>query len=295
MAQAKGKVRKAVLPVAGLGTRFLPVTKSIPKEMLPIVDVPTIQLIVEECAASGIEQVVLVTARGKAAMEDYFDRAGELEAALAQRNKTADLELVRRPTSLARFVSVRQAEARGLGHAVLCAKEAVGDEPFAVLLGDDLVDARVPAIRQLVDVFERRGTGVVGLKEVPAGQEHLYGIVEGTRVGDRDFQLRRLIEKPAPGTAPSRMAVIGRYVLPAEIFEILEQTPPGRGGEIQLTDALATLCERRGLHGVELEGDRFDAGDRAGYVLAVVHYALRRADIGADVRAGLARLLDAKS
>lgn len=292
MGQTQRKVRKAVLPVAGLGTRFLPVTKSIPKEMLPIVDVPSIQLIVEECAESGIEEVVLVTARGKSAMEDYFDRAGELEAALAQRNKTADLELVRRPTSLARFVSVRQAEARGLGHAVLCAKSAVGDEPFAVLLGDDLVHARVPAVRQLLDVYERWGTGVIGLKEVPPGQEHLYGIVEGTRVEGRDFQIKRLVEKPAPGTAPSRMAVIGRYVLPPEIFEILEQTPPGRGGEIQLTDGLATLCERRGLHGVELEGERFDAGDRAGYVLAVVHYALRRKDIGAEVRAGLARMLD---
>jgi len=288
------KVRKAVLPVAGLGTRFLPITKSIPKEMLPIVDVPTIQLIVEECAQSGIEEIVLVTARGKSALEDYFDRAGELEGALAARNKTADLELVRRPAALARFVSVRQAEARGLGHAVLCAKAAVGDEPFAVLLGDDLVDAPVPAIKQLLDVYERRGTGVVALKEVPVGQEHLYGIVEGTRVGERELELKRMIEKPAPGTAPSRLAVIGRYVLPAEIFEILEQTKPGRGGEIQLTDAMATLCERRGFHGCELEGERFDAGDRAGYVLAVVHYALRRQDIGADVRAGIARLLDAK-
>jgi len=294
MSQTQPRVRKAVLPVAGLGTRFLPVTKSIPKEMLPIVDVPTIQLIVEECARSGIEEVVLVTARGKSAMEDYFDRAGELEAALAQRNKTADLELVRRPAALARFVSVRQAEARGLGHAVLCAKAAVGDEPFAVLLGDDLVDARVPAIQQLLDVYERRGTGVIGLKEVPPGQEHLYGIIEGTRVGERDWTIRRLIEKPPPGTAPSRMAVIGRYVLPAEIFAILEQTPPGKGGEIQLTDALATLCERRGLSGVDLEGERYDAGDRAGYVLAVVHYALQRRDIGAEVRAGLLAMLDRK-
>jgi UTP--glucose-1-phosphate uridylyltransferase len=289
------KVRKAVLPVAGLGTRFLPATKAIPKEMLPIVDTPSIQLIVEECAAAGIEEVVLVTARGKSAMEDHFDRAAELEAALEQRGKTADLALVRRPAQLARVISVRQAEARGLGHAVLCAKAAIGDEPFAVLLGDDLVDAEVPAIRQLLQVHERWGTGVVGLKEVPPGQEHLYGIIEGERVAEhpRDWKLRRLIEKPPAGTAPSRMAVIGRYVLPAEIFEILEQTPPGKGGEIQLTDALATLCTRRGLHGVELEGERFDAGDRAGYVLAVVHYALRRKDIGADVRAGLLRLLAA--
>jgi UTP--glucose-1-phosphate uridylyltransferase len=291
MSQAQPKVRKAVLPVAGLGTRFLPATKAIPKEMLPIVDIPTIQLIVEECAASGIEEVVLVTARGKSAIEDHFDRAAELESALLQRKKTSDLELVRRPAALARFVSVRQDEPKGLGHAVLCAKAAVGDEPFAVVLGDDLLDARVPGVRQAIDVYERWGTGVVGVKEVPAGQEHLYGIIEGALVADREWKLRRLIEKPPAGTAPSRLAVVGRYVLPAEIFEILEQTPPGRGGEIQLTDGLATLCQRRGLHAVELEGQRFDAGDRAGYVLAVVHYALRRKDIGADVRAGLERLL----
>jgi UTP--glucose-1-phosphate uridylyltransferase len=294
MTDSRGRrVRKVVLPVAGLGTRFLPVTKAVPKEMLPIVDVPTIQLIVEECAASGIEEVVLVTARGKSSLEDHFDRAAELEALLEKRNKTADLALVRRPTEMVRVVSVRQGEARGLGHAVLCARAAVGDEPFAVALGDDLVDARVPGLKQLLDVHERHGTGVVALKEVPVGQEHMYGIIEGERQADapREWKLRRLIEKPAPGTAPSRMAVIGRYVLPAEIFEILEHTAPGRGGEIQLTDALATLCERRGLHGVEIDGLRFDAGDRAGYVLAVVHYALRRDDIGAEVRAGLERML----
>jgi UTP--glucose-1-phosphate uridylyltransferase len=286
------KVRKAVLPVAGLGTRFLPATKAVPKEMLPIVDVPSIQLIVEECVGSGIEEIIFVTARGKSAIEDHFDRAAELEALLERRGKTADLARARRPAEMARFLSVRQAEARGLGHAVLCAKAAVGDEPFAVILGDDLLDARVPGIRQLLDVFERRGTGVVGLTEVPAGQEHLYGIVDGEAVAEREWRLRRLVEKPAPGTAPSRMAIIGRYVLPAEIFAILERTPPGRGDEIQLTDALATLCDARGLYGVEMQGQRFDAGDRAGYVLAVAHYALAREDIGAEVRAGLKRLLD---
>jgi UTP--glucose-1-phosphate uridylyltransferase len=286
------KVRKAVLPVAGLGTRFLPATKVIPKEMLPIVDVPSIQLIVEECVASGIEEIVLVTARGKSAIEDHFDRAAELEALLERRGKTADLARVRRPAEMARFVSVRQAEARGLGHAVLCARAAVGDEPFAVILGDDLLDAPVPGIRQLLDCFERRGTGVVGLTEVAPGQEHLYGIVDGERIADREWRLRRLVEKPAPGAAPSRLAIIGRYVLPAETFEILERTPPGRGGEIQLTDALAALCDQRGLHGVEMQGERYDAGDRAGYVLAVVHYALAREDIGAEVRAALRRMLE---
>lgn len=295
MAETKrAKVRKAVLPVAGLGTRFLPVTKAVPKEMLPIVDVPSIQLIVEECVGSGIEEIILVTARGKAALEDHFDRAGELEALLEKRGKTADLALARRPTELARVISVRQAEARGLGHAVLCAREAVGDEPFAVVLGDDLLDADPPGVRQLLDVYERWGTGVVGLKEVPAGTEHMYGIVDGASVGKREWKLSKLIEKPAPGTAPTRLAAIGRYVLPAEIFGILAETPPGRGGEIQLTDGLATLCERRGLHGVEMEGQRFDAGDRAGYVLAQLHWALKRKELAAEVRAGALRILEEK-
>jgi UTP--glucose-1-phosphate uridylyltransferase len=292
MAEKLAKVRKAVLPVAGLGTRFLPVTKAVPKEMLPIVDVPSIQLIVEECVGSGIEQVILVTSRGKSALEDHFDRAGELEALLEKKGKTADLALARRPTQLAKVMSVRQPEARGLGHAVLCAREAVGDEPFAVVLGDDLLDARVPGVRQLLDVYERWGTGVLGLKEVAPGQEHLYGIVEGERVAPREWKLSRMVEKPAPGTARSRLASVGRYVLPPEIFGILAETPPGRGGEIQLTDGLATLCTQRGLHGVELEGQRFDAGDRAGYVLAGLHWALKRKEIAAEVRAGAKRILE---
>jgi UTP--glucose-1-phosphate uridylyltransferase len=290
---ARSRVRKAVVPVAGLGTRFLPATKAMPKEMLPLVDIPSIQLIVEECVAAGIEEIIFVTARGKSAIEDHFDRAPELEALLERRGKKQDLATVRRLTELARFVSVRQGEARGLGHAVLCARAAVGDEPFAVLLGDDLMDAEVPGIGQLIQVHARTGKGVVGLKEVPAGQEHLYGIIDGERTAPRELRIRKLIEKPAPGTAPSRLAIIGRYVLPPEIFAILADTPPGRGDEIQLTDGLATLCARQGLQGLEVEGRRFDVGDRAGYVLALVFYALRRQDIGAEVRAGLERLLQA--
>jgi len=292
MSSSPKAVRKVVLPVAGLGTRFLPATKTIPKEMLPIVDIPTVQLNVEECVASGIEEIIFVNARGKQSIEDHFDRSAELEALLEKRGKTADLEALQRLTTMAKFVSVRQAEARGLGHAVLCARAAVGNEPFAVLLGDDLLEAERPGLRQLIDNFEQWGQGVVALKEVPPGQEHLYGIIDGDKVADRDWRLRRLVEKPAPGSAPSRLAIIGRYVLPPEIFDILEQTPPGRGGEIQLTDAMAVLCDRHGMHGLEVEGRRFDAGDRAGYVLAVLYYALRRKDIGADVRAGAQRLLD---
>jgi UTP--glucose-1-phosphate uridylyltransferase len=293
------KVRKAVMPVAGMGTRFLPATKAMPKEMLPIVDVPTVQLNVEECVASGIEEIIFVTARGKGAIEDHFDRAGELEALLERKGRHEDLAALRRISSMARFVSVRQGEARGLGHAVLCARDAVGDEPFAVLLGDDLLVGEPPGIAQLLGVYERHGVGVVGLKEVPAGQEHMYGIVGGERIDDAGIPARssptlrvsRLIEKPTPGTAPSRLAIIGRYVLPPEIFPILERTPPGRGDEIQLTDALAVLCAERGLCGIEMAGRRFDAGDRAGYVLAVLYHALGRADIGADVRIGAERML----
>lgn len=288
---AKTKVRKAVLPVAGLGTRFLPATKAMPKEMLPLVDVPSIQLIVEECVASGIEEIIFVIARGKSAIEDHFDRAPELEALLERRGKKDDLEKVRRLSELAKFSSVRQGEARGLGHAVLCAREVVGDEPFAVLLGDDLLDAKVPGVRQLADAFERQGTGVIALKEVPVGHEHMYGIADGARDGARGLKISKLVEKPAPGTATSRLAVIGRYVLPPEIFGLLADTPPGRGGEIQLTDALATLCAQKGLYGLEVEGDRFDVGDRAGYVVAMVHYALRRDDIRDEVRAGIEKLL----
>jgi UTP--glucose-1-phosphate uridylyltransferase len=285
------RVRKAVLPVAGLGTRFLPATKAMPKEMLPLVDTPSIQLIVEECVAAGIEEIVFVTARGKSAIEDHFDRAPELEALLERRGKTEDLARVRRPMEMARFSSVRQAEARGLGHAVLCARDVIGDEPFAVVLGDDLLDAKVPGVGQLIEQYNRFGTGVIALKEVPAGQEHMYGIADGDRDGARGLKVRRLVEKPAPGTVSSRLAIIGRYVLPPEIFSILAETPPGRGGEIQLTDGLATLCERRGLYGYEVEGDRFDVGDRAGYVVAMVHYALLRADIRDEVRAGVEKLL----
>ena len=284
-------VRKAVFPVAGIGTRFLPVTKAVPKELLPIVDVPAIQINVEECVASGIRDLILVTSRGKEALVDYFDRAGELEDLLERKGKQAELAMMRRLNDLAQVSAVRQPETRGLGHAVLCARAAVGDEPFAMLLGDDLFEADPPGIKQLLDVYAKVGKGVVGLWEVPPGQEHLYGIADGESVGGDVFRLNQLVEKPEPGKAPSRLAIVGRYVLPPEIFPILANTKPGKGGEIQLTDALATLCASDGLYGVKLRGERFDAGDRTGYVLAVLRYALRRSDIGAAVRAGAEKLL----
>ena len=284
-------VRKAVLPVAGVGTRFLPVTKAVPKELLPIVDVPAIQINVEECVASGLRDLILITSRGKDALVDYFDRAAELEELLERKGKQAELAMMRRLTGLAQISSVRQPETRGLGHAVLCARAAVGDEPFAVLLGDDLFEGNPPGIKQLLDVYAKYGKGVVGLVEVPLGQEHLYGIVDGEPLGGGVFRLSRLVEKPEPGKAPSRLAIVGRYVLPPEIFPVLANTKPGKGGEIQLTDALATLCASDGLYGVQLRGERFDAGDRTGYVLAVLRFALRRSDIGAAVRAGAEKLL----
>jgi UTP--glucose-1-phosphate uridylyltransferase len=277
------RVRKAVIPAAGLGTRFLPATKAVPKEMLPIVDVPTLQLVVEEAVASGIEEIILITGRGKATIEDHFDVSYELEKTLEERGKTDLLAQMRRISKMVRLVTVRQKEPLGLGHAVLCARQVVGDEPVAVLLGDDLYDTTGlprPAIGQLIDTFDRLGgKGVVALLEVEAGQEHLYGVVAGKPTDTGLLRIEDMVEKPAPGTAPSRMAIVGRYVLPVELWPILEQTKPGRGGEIQLTDALKGLAERWGCYGQPILGTRHDAGDRLGYLRAVLSYALRRDEL----------------
>jgi UTP--glucose-1-phosphate uridylyltransferase len=293
------KVKKAVIPAAGLGTRFLPATKAIPKEMLPIVDVPTLQLVVEEALASGIEEVVLVTGRGKSSLEDHFDISYELERTLADRGKKELLDAVQRISQMVRLVSVRQKEPLGLGHAVLVARQAVGDEPVAVLLGDDLYDCdgRPPATRQLIDEFaERGGAGVISLLEVPAGEEHLYGVVAGERLDERRIRIRDLVEKPAPGTAPSRLAIVGRYVLPAEIWPILERTPPGKNGEIQLTDALKMLAQvGPGCYGLAVDGVRHDAGDKLGYLGACLAYALKRDELRPGLLALMRRLVEAHS
>jgi UTP--glucose-1-phosphate uridylyltransferase len=293
------RVRKAVIPAAGLGTRFLPATKAVPKEMLPIVDVPTLQLIVEEALAAGIEEIVLVTGRGKATIEDHFDHSYELEHTLRERGKKELLALTERVSKMVRLVTVRQKEPLGLGHAVLVARQAVGDEPVAVLLGDDLFDCdgRRPAIGQLIDEFERLGgdKGVVSLMEVPAGQEQLYGIVAGKALADapRTMHISDMVEKPAPGSAPSRLAIVGRYVLPAAIWPILERTQPGKGGEIQLTDALRTLTkEGAGTVGLNVDGVRHDAGDKLGYLGANLAYALKRPDLKPGLLALMRRLLD---
>jgi UTP--glucose-1-phosphate uridylyltransferase len=279
----KQKIRKAVIPAAGLGTRFLPATKAVPKELLPIVDTPTIQYIVEEAVAAGVRDVILICARGKDSIVDHFDIAGELEAHLERTGKTELRKQMRAIAQMANVVTIRQQEPLGLGHAVLCAKDVVGDEPFVVMLGDDVIDARVPGTKQLADCWERHGLGTIALMEVPPDETSLYGIAAGRAVDERTIRIDRLVEKPKRDP-PSNLAVIGRYVLPPEIFGILESVPAGVGGEIQLTDALAVLARERGLLGYRFEGDRYDAGDRLGYLKANVAFALKRPELRAQLQ-----------
>jgi UTP--glucose-1-phosphate uridylyltransferase len=285
------RIRKAVIPAAGLGTRFLPATKAIPKEMLPIVDVPTIQYVVDEAIASGIEHVILVTGRGKDSIVDHFDRAPELEQFLAEKGKDDLLAMVRAIAEKVEVIAIRQKEPRGLGHAVLAARPAVGDEPFAVLLGDDIFDADPPCTRQLVDVFAARGQAVIALLEVAEEQTSAYGVIKGRPLAPGLHQVEGMVEKPAPGTAPSRLAIMGRYVLPPEIFPMIEQTPPGKGGEIQLTDALDRLRRERGVLGCAFRGTRYDAGDKLGYLKANLEYALKRPELAGKLRAYLKELV----
>jgi len=282
--------RKAVIPAAGLGTRFLPATKAVPKELLPIVDIPTIQYVVQEIVDSGLTDVVLVSGRGKSAIEDHFDVSYELERNLEEKGKHDLLRMVRDVSKMVHVVSVRQKQPLGLGHAVLMARRYVGDEPFAVLLGDVIIDAKVPCTKQLVDVYETHGP-VIALLAVPEDRTQYYGVISGKKVRDRLYHVEKLIEKPAPGTAPSNLSVLGRYVLPPTIFDILERTPPGKGGEIQLTDALDTLARQGQLHGLETEGNLYDAGDRLGYIEATVAYALKRPELAKELRPVLQRLL----
>jgi UTP--glucose-1-phosphate uridylyltransferase len=292
-------VTKAVIPAAGLGTRFLPATKATPKEMLPVVDKPAIQYVVEEAVAAGLDDILLVTGRNKRALEDHFDRAYELEEALAAKGNEQGLAAVRHSAELATVHYVRQGDPLGLGHAVLCAAQHVGHEPFAVLLGDDLIDPRDPLLSTMIAARETRGGSVLALMEVPPEQIHLYGCaaVEATEEPDV-LRVTDLVEKPAPGEAPSSLAVIGRYVLDASIFDAIRQTQPGRGGEIQLTDALRKVAvapadEGGGVHGVVFRGRRYDTGDRLDYLKAVVRLALERDDLGPPLRAWLTEHLAA--
>ena len=273
------KVRKAVIPAAGLGTRFLPATKATPKEMLPIVDKPTIQYIVEEALASGIEEILIITGRSKRAIEDHFDRSIELELNLENSGKTQELEMVKEISGI-RIHYIRQKEPRGLGHAILCAKQFVGEEPFAVLLGDDVVDAQVPALKQLINVYDKTGASVLGVQEVPLEKVSSYGIVASEPTAEvRTFTVKDMVEKPAIEEAPSRLAVLGRYVITPEVFAILEQTPPGRGNEIQLTDALKVLAKEQAMYAYNFEGRRYDVGDKQGFLEATVEMALKRPDL----------------
>jgi len=272
-------VRKAVIPAAGLGTRFLPATKSVPKELLPIVDVPTIQYIVQEVVDAGIETVVLITGKGKSKIVDHFDVYPELEEKLDREGKGELVARLRETTNMVSMVSIRQGVPRGLGHAVLCAREVIGDEPFVVLLGDDLVDAPVPCTRQMLDVYNEHGKSVVALMEVSPDDVPKFGICGGKPLSDRILDLDRMVEKPKLAEAPSRLAIVGRYVLTPRIFEILEQTDPGKGGEIQLTDAMARLMREEGFLGYQFEGERYDAGDKFGFLQANIAYAMKRPDI----------------
>jgi len=273
------KLRKAVIPVAGLGTRFLPATKTVPKELLPIVDIPSIQYVVQEAMEAGIEEIIFVTGRGKDGIEDHFDEAPELEQVLTERGNLEMAQTLRRIAEMTEVVSVRQKKPLGLGHAVLCARDLVGDEPFAVMLADDLIDAAVPGIRQLVNIFEETTESVIALMEVPQSEVHQYGVIKGREIKKRLYQVEGTVEKPPAKDAPSRMAIIGRYVLRPEIFKILQNLPPGRGGEIQLTDGLAQLVRERQVFGCEFVGDRYDIGDKFGFVRATVAYALKRPDL----------------
>lgn len=287
-------VKKAVIPAAGLGTRFLPATKAIPKEMIPIVDVPMIQHIVEEAVASGITEIVLITARHKEAIENHFDFNPELESHLDALGKTQLAEISRALGRLCRLTAIRQKAPLGLGHAVLCAEPAIGREPFAVLLGDDLIDHPPrPCTRQLVDIFEQERASVVGVMEVAESETSKYGIVAGRKLKPKLTHVDRLVEKPKSGTAPSRLAIPGRYVLTPAIFDCLRETKPGGGGEIQLTDGLALLAHRERLLAFEFEGTRYDTGDRIGFIDATLEFALRRPELAPAIGALLRKHLSA--
>ena len=291
----KTKVRKAVFPAAGLGTRFLPATKAQPKEMLPLVDKPIIQYVVEEAVHSGIENIIIVTGRGKNAIEDHFDVSYELEKILELRGQHELLQVVRRVSDLVKFSYVRQKEALGLGHAILMARDLVGEEPFAVLLGDDIIDSPTPCLRQMLDARETHPGSIIAIQEVPRESISNYGVISGHPIShngttDRLYQLTDLVEKPSAEAAPSNLAVIGRYILEPEIFDALASTKPGARGEIQLTDALRMhLCDHP-IYGWRFEGKRYDAGDKLGYLAATVEFALRRDDLGPAFRQYLKNL-----
>ena len=274
------KVRKAIIPAAGLGTRFLPATKAMPKEMLPIVDKPTIQYIIEEAIESGIEEILIITGRSKRAIEDHFDKSIELELELKQKNKPDLLKMVQDISEMVNINYVRQKEPLGLGHAVLCAKTFVGNEPFAVLLGDDVVyNPEKPALQQLMEIYDEKQASVLGVQRVAPEDVNKYGIVSGDQIGERLYTVHDLVEKPKREEAPTNVAILGRYIITPAIFDILETTPRGAGGEIQLTDGLKVLAEQEDMLAYDFEGKRYDVGNKLGFLEATVEFALRREDL----------------
>ena len=286
------RVTKAVIPAAGLGVRFLPATKAQPKEMLPVVDKPVIQYIVEEAVNSGIENILIVTGQGKKSIEDHFDKSQLLEEHLQEKGKLALLNLVREISQIADLHYVRQKEPLGLGHAIYCARRFVGDEPFAVLLGDDLVRSEKPCLKQLLELYDEVQSTVLAVQEVPAADVNKYGILDADFLREGVYYIRDLVEKPPVDQAPSRLAIMGRYVITPAIFPILENTPPGQGGEIQLTDALRALSKEEPIYGINFEGRRYDVGDKLGYLMATVEFALDYPDLGNDFRSYLKQLVN---
>jgi len=276
------KVRKAIIPAAGMGTRFLPATKAQPKEMLPIVDTPTIQYIVKEAVDSGIEDIIIVTGRGKRAIEDHFDKSYELEDMLSKKGDGELLEMVRDISNLGNIHYIRQKEPKGLGHAIYCARSFIGDEPFAVMLGDDVVDSEVPCLKQMIDVYNEYKTTVVGVQPVPQEDVSKYGIVDCKLVEDRVYKVKDMVEKPDSDKAPSNIAILGRYIITPAIFEFLEKAKPGKGGEIQLTDALKELIGVEAIYAYDFIGRRYDVGNKLGFLQATVEFALKRDDIRDD-------------
>lgn len=276
------KVRKAIIPAGGLGTRFLPATKAQPKEMLPIVDKPTIQYIVEEAIAAGIEDIIIISGRSKRAIEDHFDKSYELEEELKKKGNQELLDLVLDISNLVNIHYIRQKEPKGLGHAISCARTFIGNEPFAVLLGDDIVDSEKPCIKQLMEVYDEYKTTVLGVQNVPRDKVSQYGIVSGIMVDNRVFKVKDMVEKPDIDKAPSNTAILGRYIITPEIFTHLDRTPPGKGGELQLTDALKSLMQEEAMYSYEFTGKRYDVGNKLGFLQATIEFALKREDLNKE-------------
>ncbi|MBS4197562.1 UTP--glucose-1-phosphate uridylyltransferase GalU [Lederbergia citri] len=286
------KVRKAIIPAAGLGTRFLPATKAMPKEMLPIVDKPTIQYIIEEAIESGIEDIIIVTGKGKRAIEDHFDHSFELEQNLYEKGKFDLLNEVQKSSQLVDIHYIRQKEPKGLGHAIWCARKFIGNEPFAVLLGDDIVQADKPCLKQMIEQYERYNASILGVQSVPENEVSRYGIVDGNMIGDRFYSVNNLVEKPIEEEAPSNLAIMGRYILNPRVFEILADQKPGAGGEIQLTDAIAELNHYEAVFAYDFEGTRYDVGEKMGFIQTTIEFALQREDLRKDLLDYLTSVLD---